>query len=259
MASVAERSTELRGMNHREERVALAAALRWAVRLGLNEGVDNHFSVAVAGPSGKIAGDRFLINPHGWHWSEITASSLVLCDAEGRVLEGENTVEDTAFCIHSRVHLQVPSATVVLHTHQPYTTALSLLEDTRLEMCEQNALAFHQRIAYDEDYNGLALDVSEGDRMAAKMAGKPILMLAGHGVIVTGPSVAEAFNDLYYLERAAMFQVLARSTNRPLISIAPEVIAKTAEQMKTERPRVAKRHFTALERMLDRSQPEYRE
>ena len=91
------------------------------------------------------------------------------------------------------------------------------------------------------------------------MAGKPILMLAGHGVIVTGPSVADAFNDLYYLERAAMFQVLARSTNQPLISIAPEVIAKTAEQMKTERPRVAKRHFTALERMLDRLQPEYRE
>jgi ribulose-5-phosphate 4-epimerase/fuculose-1-phosphate aldolase len=221
--------------------------------------VDNHFSVAVADASGEIRGDRFLINPHGWHWSEITASSLVLCDAEGAVLEGENSVEDTAFYIHSRIHLKVPSARVVLHTHQPYTTALTLLDGVQLEMCEQNALAYHDRIAYDEDYNGLALDSDEGDRMAARMGDKPILMLAGHGVVVTGPSVREAFNDLYYLERAAMFQVLARSTNKPLIRVSPEVIARTSKQMESERPRVAERHFAALKRMLIRLEPEFRD
>ena len=84
-------------------RVDLAAALRWAVRLGLSEGVDNHFSMAVPDEDGVVRGNRFLINPYGWHWSEITASSLVLADSEGNVLEGENTVEDTAFFIHSRI------------------------------------------------------------------------------------------------------------------------------------------------------------
>ena len=75
-------------------RVDLAAALRWAARLGMNEGVDNHFSVAVPDADGRTRGDRFLINPYGWHWSEITASSLCLCDADGHVLEGEGPVED---------------------------------------------------------------------------------------------------------------------------------------------------------------------
>ena len=123
-------------------RVDLAAALRWAHRLGLSEGVDNHFSVAVPDEDGVVRGNRFLINPCGWHWSEITASSLVLCDEEGNVLEGGNQVETSAFCIHSRVHVNVPSAVVVLHTHMPYATSLTLLEDPELKMCEQNALMF---------------------------------------------------------------------------------------------------------------------
>ena len=109
-----------------ELRDDLACALRWAARMGLHEGVDNHFSVAVPDADGVVKGDRFLINPCGWHWSEITASSLVLCDAEGQVLEGENEVEATAFFIHGRIHLNVPQANVVLHTHMPYATALTL-------------------------------------------------------------------------------------------------------------------------------------
>ena len=140
------------GFNLREARVDLACSLRWAARMGMNEGVDNHFSMAVPDDDGVMKGNRFLINPYGWHWSEITASSLVLCDDKGTVLEGENTVEDTAFYIHSRVHLAAPHATVVLHTHMPYATSLTLLEDGRLEMCEQNALMFDERIAYDDDY-----------------------------------------------------------------------------------------------------------
>ena len=163
-----------------------------------------------------MRGDRFLINPYGWHWSEITASSLVLCDAEGRVLEGDNTVEPTAFFIHSRVHLAAPQAVCVLHTHMPYATALTLRQNGRLEMCEQNALIFYGRLAYDDEYGGLALDGSEGDRIAARLGNASALMLASHGVIVTGRSVAQAFTDLYYLERAAQAQVLAASGGHAL-------------------------------------------
>ncbi len=239
------------------QRQELTAALRWAARNGFNEGVDNHFSIAVADETGQINGNRFLINPYGWHWSEVTASSMVLCDAEGNVLEGDNTVEDTAFYIHSQIHINVPHATVVLHTHQPYVTALTLLQDGKLKMCEQNALAFHNRIAYDNAYNGLALSADEGNRLAGLMDGKSVLMMAGHGVTVTGPTMKEAFNDLYYLERAAMFQVLARSTGGNLLTIPDEVIEKTASQQQEEMKVVAERHFTALQRMLAKQEPDY--
>jgi ribulose-5-phosphate 4-epimerase/fuculose-1-phosphate aldolase len=239
-------------------RTELACALRWAARLALHEGVDNHFSVAVADEDGVMRGDRFLINPYGWHWSEITASSLVLCDDRGSILEGDNEVETSAFCIHAPIHRRVPNATVVLHTHMPYATSLTLLEGGRLEMCEQNALMFDQRIAYDDDYEGLALDQEEGERMALKIGNRSTLFLACHGVVVTGPSVADAFTDLYYLERAAMFQVLARSSGRPLRKVSQRVRETCAAQFAGDRPKLARRHFSALQRILDREEPGYR-
>jgi ribulose-5-phosphate 4-epimerase/fuculose-1-phosphate aldolase len=233
-------------------RIDLAAALRWAARLGLHEGICNHFSAAV-----DETGDRFLVNPWGWHWSEITASSLVLCDSRGKVLEGSNKVEDTAFHIHSRIHLKAPQARCVLHTHMPYALALCTVEGGRLEMCEQNAIRFYDRIAYDDDYNGVALSNDEGDRLAAALGNRSIAFLASHGVIVAGPSVALAFDDLYYLERACTAQVLARSTGLPLRRIDPKTVADTARQMLREHGQAA-RHFAALKRVLDREEPEYR-
>ena len=173
-------------------------------------------------------------------------------------MEGDNTVEDTAFYIHSRVHLGVPSATVVLHTHMPHATALTCLNGGRLKMCEQNALMFHDRIAYDDEYHGLALDNDEGDRLVSALGNRSIMFMASHGVLVTGPTVADAFSDLYYLERAAMFQVLARSTGGTLRDIDESIVKRTAEQMTTELPKLANRHFTALRRIVDREEPDYR-
>jgi ribulose-5-phosphate 4-epimerase/fuculose-1-phosphate aldolase len=238
-------------------RVDLAAALRWAARLGLNEGVDNHFSVAVPDADGRVRGDLFLINPYGWHWSEVTASSICLCTADGRVLEGDQ-VEDSAFFIHSKIHMRAPHAVAVLHTHQPHATALTLRRRMRLEMCEQNALMFDGRIAYDETYAGLALNAEEGERLAGGLGSANVLMLANHGVIAVGPTVADAFNDLYYLERACMFQVLARTGGEELRPIPDEVRRLTRQQMASDLPKVAERHFTAIKRMLDRQEPEYR-
>ena len=246
------------GTSVAEQRVDLACALRWAARLGMQEGVCNHFSLAVADEDGVARGDRFLINPYGLHWSEVTASSLVLCDAEGTVLEGENTVEPTAFFIHSRVHLAAPQATCVMHTHMPYATALTLREDGRLAMCDQTALLFHDRIAYDDEYNGLALDGSEGDRIAARLGNRSVVMLASHGIIVTGRSVAEAFTDLYYLECAARAQVLAASGGHRLRTIPEEIQRRTAQQHIQEYAGLADRMFGAYRRMLDREEPGYR-
>jgi ribulose-5-phosphate 4-epimerase/fuculose-1-phosphate aldolase len=235
----------------RAARVDLAAAFRLAVRLDLHEGVCNHFSVML--PDGRT----LLLNRYGLHWSEVSASNLLALDAAGRVLGGEGDYEKTAFWIHSRIHLASPHAACVLHTHMPYATALTLLEEGRLEMIEQNALRFHDDIAYDDTYNGLVIDQAEGDRLARVLGTKRALFLANHGVIVVGPSVAEAFDTLYYLERACRLQVLARMMGGKRRPVRPEMVERTYRLRRADAPQYAGAHFSALKRILDREEPAY--
>ncbi|MEO8452491.1 MAG: aldolase, partial [Gemmatimonadota bacterium] len=239
----------------REARTDLAACHRWAERLGLNEGIDNHFSYAVD-PDGR----RFLVNPLGLHWRELRASDLVLADADRNILEGSNQVEDTAFFIHSRLHLKHPTARCVLHTHMPYATTLCVLEHGRVLMASQNALQFYGRIAYLDEYEGLALENDEGDRMAAAMGANSVLFLGAHGVIVTAPTIHQAFNDLYFLERACMVQVLAMSTGQKIRLVSERASAQMVKAM-AENPDAVeqpKRHLEAIKRILDREAPDYR-
>lgn len=232
-----------------EARIDLVAALRWANRLGLGEGICNHFSVELPGRPGL-----FLINPQGLHWSEVTPGDLVVVDASGRQVEGRHRVEPTAFFIHGAMHRSKPSARCVLHTHMPYATALTVIQGGRLEWASQNSLKFHDRVAYDDNYNGLALDEAEGERMAAMAREADVLFLANHGVIVCGHSVAAAFDDLYYLERACMLQVLAMGTGRPL-RIVPERVAGLTGRQMAEDGEQTQLHFAAIKRMLDRDEP----
>ena len=234
----------------RAARVDLAAAFRLAVRMDLHEGVCNHFSL-------MLPGGRFLLNRYGLHWSEVTASNLLALDAEGRVLEGEGEFEKTAFYIHSRIHLSNARAVCVLHTHMPYATSLTLLEGGRLEMVEQNALRFHDDIAYDDTYNGLVVDNAEGDRLARALGDRRVMFLANHGVIVVGPTVAEAFDLLYYLERACRLQVLARSSQLPFRKVRAEVVRDTYRMILADTPKYANAHFDAQKRILDREEPDY--
>lgn len=235
----------------RAARVDLAAAFRLAVRLDLHEGVCNHFSVMLAD------GRTFLLNRYGLHWSEVSASNLLALDAAGRILAGDGEYEKTAFWIHSRIHLAHPQAACVLHTHMPHATALTLLEDARLEMVEQNALRFYNDIAYDDTYNGLVVDEAEGDRLARVLGTKRVLFLANHGVIVVAPTVAEAFDALYYLERACRLQVLARMMGGKRRAVRPEVVERTFALMRADAAQYAGAHFSALKRILDREEPAY--
>ncbi|MBM3804680.1 MAG: aldolase [Acidimicrobiia bacterium] len=235
-----------------KERTELAATLRWAARLGLNEGICNHFSVAVT-----AEGNQFLVNPLGYHWSEITASDLVLADKDRNVLEGGKQVENTAFFIHSRLHLASPKARCILHTHMPFATALCLLENGRLEMASQNAIRFYERISYVNEYRGFALDNTEGDRLAAGMGHHDVAFLGAHGVIVTGSTLAEAFDDLYYLERACQVQVIALSTRGKLRRLPPEIVRNAARGMQEDKREGARLHLEAIQRILNREEPEY--
>jgi len=230
-------------------RIDLAAALRWSARLGLNEGVCNHFSL-------ELAPDRYLINPQGLHWSEVGAADVLLIDGAGKVLQGRHTIEPTAFFIHSWIHRMNPRARCVLHTHMPYATALTLVEGGRLEWCNQNALRFRGRIAYDDVYNGLALDDEEGARIAAQVADADVIFMASHGVTVVGQSVAWAFDDMYYLERACMHQVLAvqAAGGRPLRRVPDALADLVGRQIAGERQQ-SDMFLASIKRMLDREQP----
>ena len=239
----------------RQARIDLAAAYRMACHHGLNEGVCNHFSLMLPGSS-----DRFLLIAYGTHWSEVRASDLVVVDLDGNLIEGEGDVEETAICLHAPVHKARPDLRCLMHTHQPNVLALAMIEDGRLESASQNALRFTRRIAYDRDYGGVALAESEGDRVARAMDGKDILFMGNHGVMVGGGDVAKTYDDLYYLERAAMVQILAMSTGRPLQPIPPEMVAETVSQLtRDNRRRYALEHFAAIKRILDRTEPDYRD
>ncbi len=232
-------SPELRAL-----RADLALALRAAAHHGLGEGVCNHFSLELPDGSG-----RFLLNPRGLLWSEVQADDIVMIDMHGAVLAGRHPVEPTAMHIHAAVH-RIGRKACVLHTHMPYATALTLTARRGLDTTlSQNAMRFHGRVAVDAQYNGLALDISEGERIAHSMNGADVVFMGNHGVIVCGERIDHAWDDLYYLERACMAQVLAASTGSPLQPVEPAIAQRVCEQTLGERLQ-SELFFAALRRQL---------
>jgi ribulose-5-phosphate 4-epimerase/fuculose-1-phosphate aldolase len=235
-----------------QARIDLAACFRFADRLGMHEGICNHFSAMVPGHD-----DLFLVNPYGYAFREVTASKLLVCDFHGNVVQGEGEPEATAFYIHARVHKNVPRARVAFHTHMPYATALTMVEGDPLVFAGQTALKFYGRTVVDHDYNGLALDEREGDRIAASVGDADIVFMKHHGVMVLGRTIAEAWDDLYYLERACEVQCLALATGRPIVPVSKEIAEATARQMRGGDAESARLHLQSLRRTLDREEPAY--
>jgi len=227
----------------------LALALRAATLHGFAEGVCNHFSIELPDRSG-----RFLLNPRGLLWSEVQAEDIVMVDGDGNALAGRHAVEPTAMFIHGAVH-RLGAKACVLHTHMPYATALTLTSDRCLDTTlSQNAMRFHGRIAVDARYNGLALDAFEGERIAAAMGGADVVFLGNHGVVVCGERMAHAYDDLYYLERACMAQVLAQSSGRPLVPVDAAIAERVRDQTLGERLQ-SELFFEALRRSAPARQP----
>ena len=240
-----------------QARVDLAAAHRLADRQGFSEGIFNHFTLAVPGTT-----DRYLQIPFGLHWSEVTASCLMEVGYDGRLLSGAGDIEQSAFCIHAPIHRLIPSAACVLHTHMPFASALARLDDPRIEAIGQTEIGFLDCIAYDEEYTGLALDPSEGERLAAVLGPKnKVLLMSNHGVLVVGETVAEAYDRLYYLERACQVQLYAMWTGRKLRRVSSAVVEHTLRQYAAsptyQGKSACEHHFAALKRILDRDEPDY--
>ena len=239
-------------ITERQLRIDLAAAFRLAVRHGWHEGVGNHFSVAVSGD-----GKRFLMNPRWRHFSHLTASNLMLLDADdAATMQRADAPDETAWCIHGRIHALLPQARCVLHLHPPYATAVAGLANPRIVPIDQNTARFFQRVAYDYGFEGMATSTVEGDRLAAELGNRNVLMMANHGVLVAAPTVAEAFDLMYFLERACKTLVLAWSTGQPLREMTPEVAERTAQDWEHYAP-MQFAHFEELKLLLDREEPGY--
>jgi ribulose-5-phosphate 4-epimerase/fuculose-1-phosphate aldolase len=246
------RNSDLDADAVRQARIDLAACFRMAAKLGLHEGICNHLSFVVPGRD-----DLFLVNPYGWGFAEITASRLLVCDFHGNVVAGDGVPEATAFYIHARVHKNVPRGKACFHTHMPNATALTMLEGPPLVWAGQTALKFYGRTVVDEEYGGLALDEAEGDRIAASIGEADIVFMRNHGVMVLGQTVAEAWDDLYYLERACEVQRLAMTTGRPLKPVPPALAAKTYAQMREGDRESARLHLESVKRILLQEAPDF--
>ena len=224
----------------------LAAALRLAVKFEYHEGICNHFSVVVPGET-----ERYLINPYGVHWSEMRPDQLLLIDGNGTIHEGDGEVEATARFIHIAGHRANPRHQCILHVHMPYATSITMIEGGRLEMAHQTAARFYGRMAH-HGFGGIALDEAEGERIAEAQKRNPnadILFLDNHGVSIGAPTVALAFDELYYLERACKQQAIAQSSGKPLKLMPEEMVRATNRQMMQQLDWAATKHFDALMRI----------
>lgn len=240
--------TQIRpNMDHWQERVDLAAAFRWTVRLNMHEGVANHFSYAV-----NEDGTKFLMNPNQMHFARIKASDLILVDANDPTsMDGPDAPDPTAWGLHGGMHRHCAHARCAMHVHSPYATALAALADSRLPPVDQNGCTFFNRMVVDDNYGGLAFE-DEGARCAQLMQDPKVkvMVMGNHGIMVIGDTVADTFNRLYYFERACMTYILALQTGQPLRVLSDEIAEKTAQELETY-PEQDQRHLAELKAILD--------
>ena len=229
-------------------RAELAAAFRWTARLDMHEGIANHFSVA--------ADDgRFLMNPAGRHFSRMCASDLLSLFPDSD--SPSDGVDPTAWCLHAYLHRHVPHARCIMHLHPTYSTAMASLAKWSLLPIDQNACRFFNRVAYDEEFGGMLLAEEESARQAKALGDKKVLVMRGHGVMTAAATVGEAFDLMYYFERACRNQYFAMSSGAPLFIVDDDTAEKTARQWEDYPGQ--HRHFDELCAILDSEEPAYRD
>jgi len=234
-------------------RIDLAACYRLADLFGFSDIVWNHITAKVPNT------EQFLINRFGLRFDEVTASNLVTIDVDGNVVDpGSGTSEEdinvTGYVIHSAIHAARPDVHCVMHSHPENGLAVSVLRDGLIPMI-QDAMPFHNRVAY-HDYEGLAVDTGERERLAASLGDKMVMILRNHGLLTCGETVAEAFMHMYYLERACkvQMQVLASGAD---FELPPPDICEAAARQYAHFP-YGKYEWPALLRLVDERSPGFR-
>lgn len=239
--------------DHLAARVDLAAAFRLAARENWHEGIANHFSLAVSED-----GSQFLINPEGRHFSRIKASDLLLVDGnDDSTMQRAESPDPTAWAIHGAMHRNLPHARCVLHVHSKYATVIACLQDSTILPINQNTMRFFERVAVDDSYGGMGLG-DEAERLTTTLGDKSVLMMGNHGVMVCADTVAQAYDELYYLERSCETLVTAYMTGQPLRLVSDEVARITRDQWLACMTSCVQ-HFDQLKAILNEQQPDYRD
>ncbi len=236
-------------------RVDLAACYRAVAMFGWDDLVFTHISVRVPGPE-----HHFLINPYGLMFDEITASSLVKIDLDGNiVLDNGYTVNEAGFVIHSAIHMSRDDAQCVLHLHTDQGIAVSAQKDG-LRPISQQAATLIDDLAY-HDYEGIAVDLGERERLVADIGDKHFMILRNHGTLTVGNTVGDAFLRMYTLERACKAQVMALAGGVETITTSDESVRKAGELMRSgiESGAITELAWPAILRKLDREDPTYRD
>ncbi len=246
-------NTSQKAIDEQQLRIDLAAAFRLAVHFDWHESVANHFSAAVSDD-----GKTFLLNPRWKHFASLCASDLLLLNTDDdTVMTSDNAPDPSAWCIHGNIHAAVPQARVLLHCHPPYATALCGLKDPVIKPIDQNTARFYNRVAVDLSFGGIADDNAEGQRIASAFGNHSIMMMGNHGVSVAAETVAEAFDQLYFLERAARTMVLAYSTGQPLSIMDDDLAEKTAAGW-DDYTDMSIAHFEQMKQQLDLTDSSWR-
>ena len=236
-------------------RVDLAAAYRLVAHFGLDDSIFTHISARVA--DAEDGTGRFLINPYGLRFDEVTASNLVTVDLNGRIIDDPYGagINAAGFTIHSAVHAARHDVQCVLHTHTVAGVAVSCQAEGLLPL-NQWSLQFHDRIAFHE-YEGIALDLDERERLQADLGNRYAMILRNHGLLACGRTIGEAFEILQNLEHACVAQ-LAAQTGKELIIPSDEVCQHTADQFWGDGSKpFGERAWPAMRRMMDRYSPGY--
>jgi ribulose-5-phosphate 4-epimerase/fuculose-1-phosphate aldolase len=257
MSAAEELSKAIRDQVSAEEwqtRVDLAAAYRLVALYGWDDLVFTHISARVPGSE-----HHFLINPYGMMFEEITASSLVKVDLEGKiVMDTAFSVNPAGFTIHSAVHAAREDALCVMHLHTDCGIAVSTQEKGLLPISQQSLFVLSS-LGY-HDYEGLALNDDEKPRLVADLGHKVFLILRNHGLLTVGPTVADAFLSMFLLERACRIQILAQSSGGKLIPIPEQILAGIqAQEEVVTKGGGGRLVWPGLLRKLDRGDPGFRD
>jgi ribulose-5-phosphate 4-epimerase/fuculose-1-phosphate aldolase len=235
----------------------LAACYRLVYRYGWDDGIFTHNSVRIPGKE-----DHFLLNPYGFMFHEINASSLVKVDTEGNIVDGgtqgmDANVIDAGFTIHSAVHMAREDGRCVMHTHTVAGMAISAQVEGLLPLA-QTSMRFYKRLAY-HDYEGIATDLDERERLVADLGTHKAMILRNHGLLTVGATVAEAFSIMRYLQRACELQ-LAAQAGGTLTMPSDEVCEKAAQQFDRmgNNQRSNDSSWAALRRLLDVEDDSYK-
>ena len=239
-------------ITEREARVRLAACYRLIAHFGMDDLIYTHISARVPESPG-----HFLINPYGMMFHEITASGLVKIDYDGNVVEStQNPVNYAGFVIHSAIHAARPDVNCVLHTHTRAGVAVSCLKEGLMSL-NQFSAPYYNRVGY-HDYEGVATNLDERQRLVRDLGDKRVLMLRNHGLLTAGRSVPEAFQLMYYLEQSCRVQMDLMASRGSINALSHEVSEYTARQCEGVTTH-GEREWPALLRVLDAKDPSYRQ